>query len=135
MITLNPYAIASAAVLHVVLGLAWYSKSGFGRLWMTLVGKKEKDLERTKEYTLPLLSIELIAGILIAVVLSFMASLFVRTWLGGVMIGFLAWAGFILTASLHEFLWEGRRSTLFFLRNSYHLLSLLLMGIIISSWV
>ena len=52
----------------------------------------------------------------------------------GLMAGFWNWLGFIAPVTLGSVLWEGKPWKLWVLNNSYQLLTLLLMGVILATW-
>ena len=51
MIPLNWLAILAAAVLHVLVGMFWYSPQlGFGKQWMKLVRLTKKDVKEGQKH-------------------------------------------------------------------------------------
>lgn len=133
MITVNYYAIIVAALASMIIGMLWYSPGMFGRQWMKLVKitpKKMKQQANAKSYIIAIL-----AALLTATILSLLAPMFPRTPWGGVVLGFIAWAGFVATTSINQVIWEGKPPLLFFINNANQLLSLVIMGIIVSVWV
>jgi len=53
----------------------------------------------------------------------------------GLMVGFWSWLGFVGPVTLGMVLWEGKPWALWFLLNSYQLLSLMIMGVILAMWM
>jgi hypothetical protein len=52
----------------------------------------------------------------------------------GLLSGFWNWLGFIAPVTLGAVLWEGKSWTLWLLMNGYYLVTLLVMGMILSVW-
>lgn len=129
---LNPYAILLGAVVHILLGMLWYHPKLFGKAWGRHVGIKKKDLKKKMPRRTILISI--VAALLIATILSFLATVFERTLLGGFLTGFLAWAGFVATTTINPVLWERKDPHIYFINNAYYLFSFIIMGIIIGVW-
>jgi hypothetical protein len=53
---------------------------------------------------------------------------------GGLMAGFWNWLGFVAPVTLGSVLWEGKSWKLWCFNNSYYLVMLLVMGVILSLW-
>ena len=53
---------------------------------------------------------------------------------GGLMVGFFNWIGFIAPVTIGVVVYEKKPWTLWILNNAYWLISLLVMGIILSVW-
>lgn len=130
---LNPYAILVAAAAHITLGMVWYSPKVMGRDWARHVGLSKRDLHaRMPKRTF---FITIFAALLMATVLSFVATIFQRNLVGGFLTGFLSWAGFVATTSINPVVWEKRDPHLFFVNNTYYLFSMAIMGIIVGVWI
>lgn len=54
---------------------------------------------------------------------------------GGAQVGFWIWLGFIAASSLSAVLWEGKKPVIYYIYNSYMLLSLLVFGGMLAVWV
>ena len=52
----------------------------------------------------------------------------------GLQTGFWNWLGFIAPVTMGSVLWEGKSWKLWTLNNAYHLVNLLIMGVIIALW-
>lgn len=53
----------------------------------------------------------------------------------GMQTGFWAWLGFVAPVMLGTVLWEGRPWKLFWLQSGYYLVTLMVMGAILASWM
>lgn len=96
-IDVNYMAVLVAAIASMVIGMAWYSKTLFGGVWMQLSGTTEKDMQKAKQKGVT----KQIAGQFIAtLVTAYVLAHFVRyvnamSWTDGVQAGFWIWLGFI----------------------------------------
>ena len=52
----------------------------------------------------------------------------------GLLVGFLAWLGFVATTKAVSSLYEGRSRNLYLIDVGYHLVELLVMGVILALW-
>ena len=74
-----------------------------------------------------------VAGIISAIVLSLFIGMLDTITIGsGALIGFLAGVGIASARELSPTFFEGRKYTLFFISSGYHIVSLTVMGMIIS---
>jgi len=132
----NYLAVLVAGLAAMILGAFWYSPVIFGKAWMKLSGmkmpsKKPDKKMMTKSYILGLLS-QLVKAYVLAYMMELLGLVTIN---GGLMTAFLAWLGFIATISLGSVLWEGKSWGLWFLNNTYNLVALLLMGLILGAWI
>ena len=139
-VPVNYLAVLIAAVSSIVLGFLWYGPL-FGKQWAKLMGWSEKDMETMKAkggmgklYALQALG-SLVMSFVLAHALVF-ASKYTNTSgiSAGLMTGFWNWIGFIAPVSLGSVLWEGKSWKLWLLNNAYYLVTLSVMGIILSNW-
>jgi hypothetical protein len=126
----NYLAVIVAAVVAYGLGALWYSPLLFGKLWMKLTKMQEPTGDAWKSYLAGFLTY-LVQGVVLALIIEFTSF---KGAIGGLLMGFLVWIGFIGTHSLGRVLWEKRSVKLFWLDNGYNLLASLLMGLIIGVW-
>jgi hypothetical protein len=134
-IDVNLMTVVIATVVNIGLGFAWYSKSLFGKAWMRELGLTDATLESMKSsmgkvYALMTLASLVMAYVLAHVVVVFAAS----TVMDGITAGFWMWLGFIATTSLNPVLWEKKSWTLYGINAGYYLVSLALMGVILTLW-
>lgn len=124
MVQINYLAIFLCTVLSMVLGSIWYGPL-FGNQWMKMMGIKKGGLggisgsEMAKLY-----GIQTIGSIVMALVLSQFSGFSI----------FLIWAGFVAPVTLGTVLWEGKPWKLWILNNSYYLILLYMMRVILSFW-
>lgn len=130
---INLLAVLAAAVAATVIGAVWYSPAVFGTYWMGLMGLKKSDMAKkqkqgmAKEYAISFLS---------SLVMAYVIGLFVVgiNFEGAAAILFWIWFGFIATIQIGPCLWAGQKYGVFFLNSAYWLVTILVMGGIMSQW-
>ena len=135
-VDINYLAVLIAALASYVLGALWYSPVLFGKLWMKLSKIDPKNMDAAKKH----LAWRYGSGFIATVVMSYILAHWVDyagaiTIRGGLQAGFWAWLGFVATVTLSSVLWENKPFKLYLLNNTYHLVSLLLMGSLLAVWV
>ena len=125
----NWVAVIVAAIAGVVVGFVWYLPQVFGRRWAAAIGR---DLPAPGDVS-PMLYL---AGIIQALVVAYVLTLFIGALGGaslvdGLVVGFLAWLGFVAAGYLNTVLYEGRSLEYWTISTGYALVSLLVMGAII----
>ncbi len=128
----NFLAVAVAALVSFGLGALWYAVL-FGKAWRRLSGTAE-----VKQSALSLIVV-LIGSLVMSFVLHhaiFFANAFLKTSGvgGGLMVAFFNWIGFIAPVTIGVVTYQKKPFALWVLDNAYWLLSLLVMGIILSVW-
>ena len=138
-VPINYAAVLVAALASQVIGFVWYGPL-FGKTWMKLSGVTPDKIDAAKAsgmgktYLLAALG-SLVMSYVLAHALIFAAAYFKMNGLSaGLMSGFWNWLGFIAPVTLGAVLWEGKPWALWALLNSYYLVSLLVMGVILSLW-
>lgn len=142
MVDVNYFAILVAAILSMVLGGIWYGPL-FGKEWTRLMGWNKSDLEKgkaDKDAMMKSYGLQAVGSLFMAFVLSH-ALVFASTYLGtsgvsaGIQTGFWNWLGFVAPVTLTSVLWEGKPWKLWFINNTYNLVALMAMGILLALWV
>ncbi len=128
----NFLAVVVAALVSFGLGALWYAVL-FGKAWQRLSGTAEV------KQTAPSLIVVLIGSLLMSFVLHhaiFFANAYLKTGGvgGGLMVGFFNWIGFIAPVTIGVVTYEKKPFALWVLDNAYWLISLLVMGVILSVW-
>lgn len=139
-VPINYLAVIVAAAAAVILGFLWYGPF-FGNAWMKLMGFTKEDMTKAmkngmaKTYGLMIVGALLMAAVLTYVVTY--ASAYTQTsgLSVGLQSGFWIWLGFAVPLLMDGQLWEGKSWKLFWINASYRLVSLLLMGAILASWM
>lgn len=128
----NWVAVIVATVAYSVIGFLWFSRQVFGLRWAAAIGR-----ELPAPGQVPVTSVvgSVVVGLVTAYVLAVLAhAVGAATVADGAILGFLAWLGFVATASAGGVLFEGRSTTWFATAAGYWLVSLVIMGAIIGYW-
>ncbi len=138
-VSINYLSVLIAAIASMLVGFLWYGPL-FGKQWVRLSGLIRSDLDTaktkgmTKAYVLTLIGSLIMAYALDHSLIFASAYLQSSGVSAGVMAGFWTWFGFVAPVTLGIVLWEGKSWKLWLINNSYHLVSLLAMGVILSLW-
>lgn len=134
---INIVLVLIAALAAWGLGALWYSPLLFGKQWMAEMGFTPESMHGMK--MTPKLAMAL--GFLGAVLTAGVLSCFIAVWealegtsglILNLQLGFIVWLGFVMPVNAGVVLWEGKSVKLFALVTGYHLVSLLLMGALLS---
>ncbi|HEX8591391.1 MAG TPA: DUF1761 domain-containing protein [Candidatus Paceibacterota bacterium] len=140
-IAIDYWAVFGAVVVSVILGVLWYGPL-FGRQWMRTVGISHEQMAEAKRrgmvgmwrtYAIMIVGTLVMAYVLAHVIAAFGESLGESVGGTGVSAGIWMWLGFVAPVTLGSVLWENRPWKYWFIVAGYYLVSLILMGIIISS--
>lgn len=138
-VPINYPAVLGAAVASMVLGALWYGPL-FGKLWIKLSGVGQEQIDRSKATGMgKLYGMAFVGSLVMSYVLAH-ALVFAGAYLNvqgisaGLTAGFWSWLGFVAPVTMGSVLWEGKPWKLWALNNSYQLLSLLAMGVILALW-
>ena len=125
---INYLAVLVACIVHIVTGLIWFRPELFGNEWAKLTGK---ELTPAKKWLIP----GLIGHLLMVFVLVILIKLtHATTGLGGLLIGLLAWIGFVVPMESGELVWEKIPFKLFLLRTGNQLIGIAVSGFILGAW-
>jgi len=131
-IPVNYLAVVVAALANYIIGSLWYGVL-FRKAWQKLSGVGEMKVT----------ALSVVVGLIGALLTSYVlqhAIFFSGEYLktsgigGGLMTGFFSWLGFIAPVTIGVVTYEKKPFTLWLLTNAYWLISLLVMGIILSLW-
>lgn len=132
---MNFLAIIVAVLATFALGALWYSPLLFGNMWVRAHGYVGERLERMKKAAPRAYGVSLVAFLVMASVLAFLAGrLRVGSALGGVRLGFAVWVGFAATIGLTSWVYSDKPLSTYLIDAGYQLAYLLLMGAIIGAW-
>lgn len=131
---MNIFAVLVASIVAMAIGGFWYSPAGFGKLWMKLSGikmGKPKPGEIAQMYAKGF-----VTQVITATVLSWFIMKAGKGTVGsGMLIGLMAWLGFVAAKSFGMVLWEKKPIALWILHNVYDLIVLVIMGLILGWWM
>lgn len=131
-VDINWIAVIVAAVVNMVVGAVWYSKSLFANEWAKLTGRKIEQMgDGSTSYV-----ITFIAALVQAWVLAhFVAYAAADTFAEGLVTGFWLWLGFVAVAVAVNYVFEGRSWNLWKINAGYFLVVLLINGGLLATWV
>lgn len=134
--SLNWVAVLVTAIITMVIGGLWYSPVLFGKIWMKLSGRTQKDMKNMKMSP----TVAYIAGFLTALITSIVLAVLVnfasaRTFVDGALVGVLVWIGFVATTQFGVVLWDNKPVKLFVLNTVYSIVTLVIAGGILAVWV
>lgn len=135
-------AVIVSTIASFVLGGIWYAGPVFGNAWMAALGKTEADKQAMRKQAPK----GFVAGIIGAFISSTVLGIFLLYGrgagvglpagiLGGIVVGFLVWFGFLLTTGVSGAIFEGRSSRLLGINLGFSIVSYLLMGAILGIWL
>jgi hypothetical protein len=125
---INLYAVFVAWIIHTVSGLLWFQPKLFGNEWSKLTGK---ELKPAKKWIFPGLMGHL-AMIFVLVIIIKIAS--INNGLGGLLVGFLGWIGFIVPMEIGELIWEKIPFRLFLIRIGNQFVGIGISSFILGAW-
>ncbi|UCD63864.1 MAG: DUF1761 domain-containing protein [Candidatus Zixiibacteriota bacterium] len=132
-VAINYLAVIVAAVAYSVLGVLWYSPVLFGSAWLKGIGKTKEQMAGGP----------VVLNYVIGFICAFLASYGIARimlWTGrnsiaeGIVIGLLAGVCFVVATMLMNDLFERRSKGLTAVNVLYHLLGLIVAGIIVGAW-
>ena len=125
-------AVLVAAIVKFVIGGVWYMPL-FGKQWRALQGIPENASQAG-------LGQALVAGAIGDLIMAYILARFVLHYgaassLGeGILVGFMAWLGFVATIMVGQVYYEKRSWQLVLINGGYQLIGLLVMGAILGIW-
>jgi uncharacterized membrane protein len=133
-LTVNWWAVVLAMLSTMVVGTIWYAKPVFGRFWMKLIGKSEKEM--AKNGMVRPIVLTLVASFFSAAILAYAALLckdfFRSSYLeASLLTAFWLWLGFVAARMLTHDAFEGRPWQLTVLNMTHELVTFTVMGLII----
>src|SRR3989344_2984814 len=136
VVDVNFFEIVVSAVVIMIIGMIWYSKSLFGRVWMRSIGMSEKDIKKAKSNGM---ASSMIIAFVAALVMSFVLAHVVAytdasNVIEGAVSGFWVWLGFIATTMINRVLWEKASWTSYLINAGYYLIALLVVGSMLVLW-
>jgi hypothetical protein len=125
---INLLAVFVAWIIHIAMGLIWFRPELFGNQWSTLTGK---ELKPAFKWIVP----GFIGHLLMIIVLVLLIKLtHSNNGINGMLIGLLAWIGFVVPMETGELVWEKIPFRLFLLRTGNQFLGLAVSGFILGAW-
>ncbi len=131
--SISLWGVLVSSIAYMILGMIWYSPLLFGSAWMKLTGTTHESMKSSRARARKSYIVTFISSIVMFTVLAiFIQNLFAPRLLHIVIIGFLAWLGFVVPTSLSEYLFATRKPwQLFAINSGYHLTALIIGSIIL----
>lgn len=136
--SLNFLAILVAGVAAFVIGFLWHGPL-FGNYWIKLQNIPESEVDAMRAKGMGPMIPHMIAGfvqqILVAIVVAHLVNVLgIVDAMGAIVLAVLFWFGFIAMTLLDGVLWEKRKMELYLFNNSYHLVRLIAIALIVVLW-
>jgi hypothetical protein len=132
IVQVNYLAVLICGVISIVFGAVWYSHIIFGRTWMDEIDKSEEELKKDMN-PIKTYGIAFLCNLFIAFALAqLLAHCGANTIAEGIRISFLCWFGFFIAPMIENSLHERKSIKLIIIDSGYHLISILIYGIILS---
>jgi len=133
---INWLGVILATLSTMVVGSIWYSPKVFGKQWMKLIGKSEKQLGSDKSAATQAIMITVVVSFLSAYVLasfSLMATYYygVSFFEGTIIAALWGWLGFTAARFITHDAFEQRPSKLTWMNVGHEFVTFMVMGIII----
>ena len=128
----NYLAVVVAAVIALVIGFVWYAPAVFGKRWMSYLGTTQAELGNPG----PLgIAVGVVASLVNAWVLAVLSTnLGGETLIDGVLLGVLAWLGFMATITAAQISFEKKPWGLWLLNNAHNVIVQIVMAAIVTVW-
>ena len=139
---INYFAVVAAAISAMVIGALWYGPL-FGKAWVRGMGWDPNDQQKMAAmkqsagpaYLQMFVGVLLTAYVLAHVIWAYsIAAPDITGASAGVQSGLWIWLGFILPVKYGDKLWGGKAFRYVVIDLSFHLATLMVMGVILSMW-
>ena len=128
----NYLAVVVAAVVALVIGFIWYSPRVFGNRWMAYLGTTQAQLGNPGPTGM---LVGVVASLINAWALAVLAlNLGGKSVTDGVLLGVLAWLGFMATITAAQISFEKKSWGLWVMNNAHNLLVQVIMAAIVTAW-
>lgn len=135
-VDINYAAVLVGGVANMIIGSIWYSPMVFGKKWMELSGHVMKEMtpevkkEMMRMYTMTFIG-ALLTSFVMAHIVDYAGS---ATLMDGIQTGFWVWLGIVAPVLMTEYLFNKRPIMGYAISVGYHLVSLTVIGAILSMW-
>ncbi|MBD3228539.1 MAG: DUF1761 family protein [Candidatus Lokiarchaeota archaeon] len=134
---MNLIAWIISAVIYLALGFIWYRI--FEKTWLEEINKTKEDVKFTFSDYIGTVVTALLITFVEGVVIEFFHYALVdigqtMNALFGLLIGLTVWVGFIGAVGMIQILYKNRSGTLFLIDYGYHLIGLIIGGLLMGGW-
>jgi hypothetical protein len=131
-VPVNWWAVIVAAVVSFIIGAIYYAPPVLGNVWRSHVKMTE---EEVRAGLVPAMIAQIIRDLVTAYILArFIVEYGAPTLTRGILVGFMAWLGFVATVTMGQVFYERRPWALWLISNGYLIISLVVMGAILGWW-
>ncbi len=132
---INPLAVLVAGLGAFALGALWYSPLAFGKAWAAAHGYTDDKLAQLQQSAGRAYAVSLLCYLFMGLVTAILVALTgVATFVQGMWLGTLIWAGFVFTIGLTGNMFSEKPLATFLIDVGYQLVYLNLMGGILAAW-
>ena len=132
---INFVAVFVAALSTFAVGALWYSPLAFGKLWLEVHGYDQEKMKELQASAGRSYAVSFLCYLFMALVLSILVGLTgVATFVQGMWLGTLVWAGFAFTIGLTGNLFSDKPLSAFLIDTGYQLVYLNIMGGVLAAW-
>jgi RsiW-degrading membrane proteinase PrsW (M82 family) len=131
VVAINWLAVIVAAVAKFAIGAVWFTAL-FGKRWRELMGIPEG---APADGMVTAMIVQIIGDLIMAYILArFLAHYGATTLWDGILIGFMAWLGFVATIMAGQIFYEKKKPELIAIGAGYQLVGIVVMGAILAMW-
>jgi hypothetical protein len=123
--------ILVVTLLHVLLGIFWYSPLFLGKPWARAWRFDPSTLRPNRWHYIGTFLISLL---MVAIFSFLFHKLHIHTPYGGMLFGFFLWLGLIVTTHFSNVVWAGKPLKVYLIDIAYYLAGCLMIGAILSRW-
>lgn len=132
---LNWLAVLVSVVASFVVGALWYSPLLFGKQWVKAHGFSDQQIDAMQQSAGSAYVSALVGYIIMALVFTVIISQIGITQLwDGLLLALVIWIGFVMTNGLTNAMFSGKSRGAFLIDTSYQLVTILIMGAILTVW-
>lgn len=126
----NFVAVVVCVVAAIIVGFVWYSKPLFLSPWLAAIGKGPEFAQQAKpvNYVITIIA-AFVEALFLAVLMGVMGD---KSLAAGLQAGLMVWLGFVATTSASNAAFAGRSWAGWAIEAGNHLVTLLLMGVILT---
>lgn len=133
-VAINWWAVLTAVPISLMLGAAWFSPIGFGKLWLKRIGKTPQDFTGAKGAVLGYGAATLGAFLIAYVMATTLEFAETRDAFEGMLGGFFLWLGFVAGPTMANDFMERRPASLWLIVAGFHLVEFVAMGALVGGW-
>jgi hypothetical protein len=129
VVAVNWLAVIVAAIVKFAIGAVWFTAL-FGKRWRALMAVPEGT---SMDGLAPAMIVQIIGDLIMAYILARFIGHPTDLW-GGILIGFMAWLGFVATIMVGQIFYERKKPELIAIAAGYQLVGIVVMGAILAVW-